>query len=393
MRSIFTPPFRRAFAGNFFSDMSFSMFVHFPGFLAGLGAGEALIGLIASVAAGAAIVARPWSGQAMDRYGRIPLVRLAALLRIGATLSFLLVDGIGPLVFVIRAVYTMALAVYFTGLLTYASDLMPPERRAQAIAWYGLSGMTSATFSAALGGVLIEAFGYAGLFVGMAAAELCALGIALSLKPLANRPPLAPKEGALSIVGHRPLLPVWVLTFGIGLGFGGVLTFMRTFVDTIGAGSVGLFFSTFSITAIVARVSLSWIPDRFGMVRTAYPAVVFSTVGLTMLAFADSASDIVVAAVLGGFGHAFVFPILGSMAASRAPEERRGVALSVYTAMFDLGPLIGAPLLGLVIERSGYTPMFLLLAGAVLASLIAFGRIDARVMRPAVAPIPPASAP
>jgi MFS family permease len=390
VRSIFTPPFRRAFAGNFFSEMSFAMFVHFPGFLAGLGAGEAVIGLIAAVAAAAAIVARPWAGQGMDRYGRIPLVRLAALMRIGATVSLLLVNGIGPLVFVLRAVYTVALAVYFTGLLTYASDVMPPERRAQGIAWYGMSGMTAATFSAALGGVLIDSFGYPGLFIGMAIAELCALAITLTLKPLSNRPPLAPKEGALSIIGYRPLLPVWVLTIGIGLGFGGVLTFMRTFVDAIGVGSVGLYFSTYATTALITRLALSWVPDRFGMIRTAYPSVVFTAAGLGMLAFTTSASDIVIAAILGGLGHAFVFPILGALAAARAPEERRGVALSVYTAMFDLGPLIGAPLLGLMIERTGYTEMFLILSASVLISLLAFGRVDARVMKPAAGSIQPA---
>jgi MFS family permease len=226
----------------------------------------------------------------------------------------------------------------------------------------------------------------------MAIAELCALAITLTLKPLSNRPPLAPKEGALSIIGYRPLLPVWVLTIGIGLGFGGVITFMRTFVDAIGVGSVGLYFSTYATTALITRLALSWVPDRFGMIRTAYPSVAFTAVGLGMLAFTTSASDIVIAAILGGLGHAFVFPILGALAAARAPEERRGAALSVYTAMFDLGPLIGAPLLGLMIERTGYTEMFLVLSASVLVSLLAFGRVDAKVMKPAAGSTPPASA-
>lgn len=379
MRSIFTRPFRRAFLGNFFSDLSFSMFVHFPGFLKGLGAGEAVIGAVASVAAAAAIAARPWAGQTMDRYGRIPLVRIAAVVRICATFSYLLIDEMGPMVYVIRAVYTVALAVFFTGLFTYANDVMPPERRGQGIAWYGLSGMTAATFAAALGGVLIERFGYPGLFLGMAVAEFGALAVSLSLKPLAVRPKLGPRGGALDIVTHPPLIPVWVLTFGFGLGYGGLLTFMRTFVDSEGVGSVGLYFAVYSSAAIAARVTLSWVPDRLGAIRTAYPSVLLFAGGILLLAFADSTPTMVAAAVLSGFGHAFIFPVLGGLTVDRAPEDRRGVALSVYTAMFDLGPLVGAPLLGLVIEASGYTPMFLILAATIGVALAVFTRANQRV--------------
>lgn len=383
MRSIFTRPFRRAFIGNFLSDLSFSMFVHFPGFLKGLGAGEAVIGAVASVAAAAAIAARPWAGQTMDRYGRIPLVRMAAMVRIGATFSYLLIDEMGPMVYVIRAVYTVALAVFFTGLFTYANDVMPPERRGQGIAWYGLSGMTAATFAAALGGALIERFGYPGLFLGMAVAEFGALAVSLSLKPLAERPKLGPQGGALGILAHRSLTPVWVLTFGFGLGYGGVLTFMRTFVDTEGVGSVGLYFAAYSGAAIAARVTLSWLPDRLGAIRTAYPSVLLFASGIALLAFVGSTATMAVAAVVSGLGHAFMFPILGGLTVERAPEDRRGVALSVYTAMFDLGPLLGAPILGLVIERSGYTPMFLILAATIGVTLAIFTHTNQRVTLPA----------
>ena len=167
------------------------MFVNFPGFLTSLGAGEVVIGAITSVAAGAAIVARPWAGQTMDRFGRVPLIRISSIVRIGATLSLLAVGSVGPLVYVARSVYAVASAVFFTGLFTYASDVMPPERRAQGIAYYGLSGMSAATFGAALGAAVIGRFGFPALFLGMAAAELACVVVAFSLRALPDRPPLA----------------------------------------------------------------------------------------------------------------------------------------------------------------------------------------------------------
>ena len=43
---------------------------------------------------------------------------------------------------------------------------------------------------------------------------------------------------------------------------------------------------------------------------------------------------------------------------SRAPEDNRGAAMAIFTALFDLGLLLGGPLFGALIERAGYTPMF-----------------------------------
>jgi MFS family permease len=376
VRSIFTPPFRRAFVGNFFSDLAVSMLVNFPGFLTDLGAGEAVIGAIASVAAAAAIAARPWAGQTMDRFGRIPLVRIAAAFRIACTLSFLLVHRIGPALFAIRALYVVAAAIFFTGMFTYASDVMIPERRAQGIAYYGLSGMTAATFGAALGGVLVDRFGYSGLFLGVAIAEAGALAVAFRLKALDERPPLAPPRGVLKMLGLPRLRPIWALTFGFGLGYGALVNFMRTYVDTTGYGSVGLYFSVYSLTAIVTRLTLSTVPDRWGPEKTAYPAISVMLLGIGMLAFAHRTWSFALAAGISGLGHAFLFPVLGRMTVERAPADRRAAGLSLYTSMFDLGPLVGAPILGIIIERVGYRPMFLTLAATMATAMAAFGLLD-----------------
>jgi MFS family permease len=319
----------------------------------------------------------------MDRYGRIPLIRAAAVLRLSATLSFLLIDSVAVNVYASRAAYGVGLALFNVGVFTYANDVIPPDRRAQGIAWYGLSGMSAITFAAALGEVLIGRFGYTGLFLGMAFVEVAALGVALNMKPLASRPSFTPQRGRLSITRHRSLIPVWVLTFGFGLGFGGLLTFMRTFIDDAGFGSVGMFFTAYSVTAIASRLALSSLPDRLGAVRVALPAVASLAAGVGLLAVARTPGMLIVSAVLAGLGHAFLFPILGGLTVDRAPEAQRGVALSAFTAMFDLGPLLGAPILGLVIEGVGYPAMWLLLAGTIVVALAVFVATNQRVVVPA----------
>lgn len=377
---IFTPPFRRAFSANVFSDISFNLFVHFPGFLKGLGAGEALIGTISSVAVLVSVSLRPGVGQVMDRRGRLPVVRVASVARIALVFLFFTIGSIGPWVFIIRALYGLCTAVVFTGLFTYANDLMPPERRTQAIALYGLSGMVPGMFGAALGDLVIGLWGFTGLFATMAIFDLASALVIRTLQPLPRIGSFANRLGFRKLASQPRLRPVWVLTLSFGFVFSSLVTFMRTFVDTNQVGTVGLFFFCYSATAVALRLSFSWAPDRFGFQKVLYPVVVAQVAGLVLLANADTVPLFVVSAMLAGAGHAFLFPVLARLAVERSPEEDRGSASGLYTAMFDLAILVGGPVLGLIIEQRGYRPMYLTVAGVVAFSVGLFSILERRYL-------------
>jgi MFS family permease len=376
MRSLITPRFTRAWIANFFSDLSFSMFVHFAGFLAGLGAGEAIIGSVASVAAVTAIVTRPRAGVWMDQYGRIRVVRIAAVVRICVTLTFLLVGAMGPLVYVLKAIHLSMVAITFTGLITYASDAMPPDRRAQGIAWYGLSGMVAVAIGPQIGDRLVGGSDYTGLFLGIAAAESALLVALFTMKAMENPPKVATPGGSLGLLRFRPLVPVWLMMAGFGLGFGSVLNFMRTFVDEADIGAVGPYFTSYSVTAIITRVALSSLPERIGERRVLIPAIGAYALGFGLLSITTTSAMLWAAAGVAGIGHAFMFPIMSSLVVDRAPPERRANAMSLYTAMFDLGPLIGAPIIGLSVELWGYSPTWLGLGVAIAAIGVVFVILD-----------------
>lgn len=379
---IFTKRFRRVFLANAFSDLSANLFIHFPGLLRDLGAGEALIGAIASVAVLVSVVFRPGVGQAMDRRGRLPIVRVAAVVRVVATVSFLTIGGIGPWVFVVRAVHGLSTAVVFTGLFTYANDLMPPERRTQAIALFGLSGMIPGMFGPATGDVILHRFGYSGLFVTMALLDVVALMVIRTMKPLVKTGSFAQRLGFRKVVAVPGLRSVWVMTLSFGLVFSGLQTFMRTFVDTNRVGTVGLFFFAYSATAATLRLFMSWAPDRLGYKRVMYPVILCQAVGLFLLSGVSTVPRFVVGAMLTGAGHAFLFPVLARLAVERSPAEDRGSATGIFTAMFDLALLVGAPTLGLLVESRGYAAMYATLGAIVLVAASVFAWME-RVKAPA----------
>ena len=83
---------------------------------------------------------------------------------------------------------------------------------------------------------------------------------------------------------------------------------------------MGLFFSAYSASAVLMRLGLGWVPDRIGAKKSLYPAVLFLTVGLLLLANVHSPMEIAVAGVLAGTGHGFVFPILAGLVVAPRPR-------------------------------------------------------------------------
>ena len=75
-----------------------------------------------------------------------------------------------------------------------------------------------------------------------------------------------------------------------------------------------------------------------------------------------------------GIGFSMMFPALALMVVSEVGEENRGSALGAFTAFFDIGVGLGAPLAGATAALAGYPAVFLLGAVAALgtAALAAF---------------------
>ena len=193
------------------------------------------------------------------------------------------------------------------------------------------------------------------------AALFAGLGLAVTVFLPETATPLAKGErpgGFFAAVFRRRLFPIWAVTTAFSLALTGYFTFLRTFVDETGIGSVGLFFSYYAGTAIALRLTLAWLPERVGPRRVLYPAFGVLIAGFFVLAQAKSGMAITVAGVLCGAGHAYTFPILMGMTVDRATDAGRGSAVAFFTALFDLGTLLGGPTLGLLIEQTGYPTMY-----------------------------------
>ena len=376
---LFTRPFVFVWLANFASGMTWALFLHFSGYLSDLGASDTEIGLIYAATAVASVAMRPLLGTVMDRYGRRPVILLGNVLNIAFVLLYLTVTVLGPWVYAVRIGHGVAEAMLFSALFTYGTDVVPKKRRTEGIALFGVSGLLPIAVAGILGDFVLSIAGFRELFLMAAGFAIATLLLSLPLPE--RRPELKPGEapgGFWSIVTKRNLLPIWWMLGAFSVVLTAYFVFIRRYVDDTGFGSVGLFFTTYVIVAILERVFFGWLPDRVGRKLVLYASMVSLVVGFFVLAGTGSWVGVAIAGAFCGAGHGFAFPILTAMVVDRAPDSDRGSAMSFFTALLDIGTLIGGPLFGAIIDTAGWDPMFVVAGVGLGAATVIFARWDRR---------------
>jgi MFS family permease len=126
-------------------------------------------------------------------------------------------------------------------------------------------------------------------------------------------------------------------------------------------------FSVFAGTVVATRLVAGGLPDRIGSARCALVAALVEATGLVLIGAANSLAVVIAGAIGMGAAFSLLFPSLSLLAVERVVPERRGAAMGTFTASFDLGMLVGSPLVGAAAAVGGYSAAFYVAAAAALA--------------------------
>ena len=374
---LLTRPFVFAWLANMAQGMAFTMFLHFPGFLKGLGAGEVEIGLIVGLTAVASIAVRPSVGRAMDQRGRRPVILFGNVVNVAVLALYLTVGELGAWLYAVRITHGFAEALLFTALFTYGADqvraTVAPRRSPSSESRGSCLSLWEACWATSswLAGISTSS----SLSFWVSGFSLCSSATPSRISQAGNGSRTTPtiprlgtaEESDAAVVGDA----------GVLAGSDGVFHVpLKTFVIDTGIGSVGLFFSTYAATAIGLRLFAAWLPDRVGPKRVLYPALGSMVLGFIVLASATGSGAIAVAGVLCGAGHGYAFPIVMGMVVSRAAEADRGSAMAIFTGLFDVGALLGGPAFGAIIRFGSYSSMFLAAGGWMLVGGLIYAYLD-----------------
>ena len=144
MASLFTRSFVALLAAQASFGFAFSAFFLLPKYMsAELGAGPAEIGRVTAIFYITAMLLQPLMGSIVDRRGRRRFLTAGALLMMLACAGFVFVDGLGPLIYVLRTAQGIAFAMAFVAGSALAVDEAPPDRLALALGIFGLTMLSN----------------------------------------------------------------------------------------------------------------------------------------------------------------------------------------------------------------------------------------------------------
>jgi MFS family permease len=378
-------PFVRATITNFFFFLSMNGFVLLPLHIQELGGTEIEIGFVMGLYSGVGIICQPLIGPWVDVIGRRPFMLAGVALNVIASLLATVPGGV-PLLALVRVIQGVAFSTFFVGAFSYVVDIIPPAQRGWALGIYGVSGFVSTAFAPLVGELIIRRSGFRTLF--LISAVLGAL-TAVLVWPIRE----ARRDAVLRLAPGRMRaaledvvrLPMLVSVF-FGLGSGTVFAFMPTFAEALGVTTLALFYTAYAASAIAVRIAGGRLIDTRGRRAVIVPSMFVQAAATLLLAALGvlvtrtSATPVVPSLVLAGLisggAHGFLYPGLAALVTDDTPEERRAAVVGLFSAMFLVGQTTGAFVFGWVAHSAGYAIMWsaltvLLTIGGVLSTRLA----------------------
>ncbi|HEX3733654.1 MAG TPA: MFS transporter [Solirubrobacterales bacterium] len=327
-----------------------------------LGEGDLAVGIVIGAYAITGLLLRPVAGRLADRRGRKPTVLFGALLLALSGLLYIPSLGLAGLIGA-RLVLGIGEGSVYTAGSAWIVDLAPVARRGRVLGLYGLAVWGGLSIGPLAGELLLEASGYRAVWIFAAAMPLLGAAIAAWVPD-----PFVPQAHAEPhpLIAPEAIRPGMAVALA-SVGYAAVATFIVLHLEARGVGHGATVFAAFAAMIVLTRLIAGDLPDRVGAARVAIGATLGEAAGLLTIALAHSLPVALLGGMAMGAAFSLLNPSLMLIAVDRVSESARGAAMGTFTAFFDAGVGIGAPLAGLAAVLTDYEGAFVL-AAAIAAS-------------------------
>jgi MFS family permease len=382
----------RLFTPRFFTmcGFSFTVFVSVfqllpaaPYHLIDLGAPTAVAGLFLGLLTYSSAFSAPFTGRIGDRIGARRVLITVSLVLAGMSTTYAFLPGYHLLL-----VLVVVHGVFWSALLSasgaYMTSVIPPGRRAEGLGYWGLASVLAIGVAPPLG-FWVYRFGWTALCLEIAALNLLMAVIAWkgiqgdgsrSVENSRGRAEEIPRKFSTDR-DPSPWIEwrVLVLSLSVGLvsfAYGSLTSFSALFADSLAVRPNSLILSMMAVSILAGRLGLGRFVDRIGHRRVLLPCFALPPVGLALLATADGAWSVTIAALVFGAGFGLLFPSHTAYVMTHVPSTRRGAAFGALLAAFDTGIGTGSSALGWIIGQYGFRAAFAGTAALAALALPAF---------------------
>jgi MFS family permease len=374
------PEVRAAMVGTFVIMFGFGLVSPvLPNFARSFGVGYDAVGLLIGGFSFVRLLADPFVGRYVDRYGERAMSVLGAAIVGVSTIAAALAPSFTALL-VFRSIGGAGSALFFAALLSFLLRSIAPERTGRVMSVYFGAFNIGFIAGGPLGGVVARAFGLAvPLHVYGVLCFVAAWLFWRSIRDPERDDDDRPSGGWRHLPWRRPFVAVLV-TNGAYLWFVGAVysTLVPVFGrDAVGLGlpGVGLALAIATGTELLALFPAGTATDRRGRRAVLVPSLAATALAIVVLGFSTTPIAFMMAmgalGVAGGFSGVPPAPMLGDV----TPAEMKGSAVAAFRFFGDLGFVLGPLVAGWSADRLGFAPAFALSAVPLVVALALVGSI------------------
>lgn len=334
-----------------------------PLYTAAIGGDALYAGLMTSVGAIASVIARPFSGLAVDALGRKRILIPSLLAMIALTFGYLAFP-LGAAGVLIRFLHGAAWGFASTANSTLPVDIVPRKRIAESMGYFALANSLAMAFAPAVAIQLAEQGHQSAIIYASAIFTVVTFGLSLyyflsGYKEPPLKPVLCLREAvALDRLFNRGAVFPSVVIGLLSMGFGALATFIGLMCQERGIEGATLYFIVYAAVSLVMRPLIGRVTDRHGYFLCGLGSCLWFGVSLFVVAFTHSIVGLVIAGGMVGVGLGTALSAFQSMSVALAEKSSRGAATATYLLFFNLGISLGGLIGSLLISVFGYTGMF-----------------------------------
>jgi len=336
-----------------------------------LHASKMQVGVVVGAYTIASVMVRPFSGFALDRFGRRTIFLLALIIYSLLFAGYLIALSITSII-LLR--FAQGLTWGFTTVSgsTIAVDIIPASKRGEGIGYFAMSTTLGMSVGPVVGLFIIHQWGNVPMFVSgcfiSVASLLCAYAVHLRKRFVVGKRIQLNLDSMFDKNSVRISLNIMITM----IAYGGLLSFIALYGREIGIQNTALYFLILSVGIATARLTAGKVFDKKGPRKIITICLMLLIIGFPLLASAKNAVLFYISAIIIGFGNGVIFPTFQSMVNNLADSRHRGAANSTLYTAVDFGMGFGMIMAGLIAQHISISAIFWMNALVCAAGLLFF---------------------
>ena len=335
-----------------------------------MGVAQSKTGIVLASYAIALMFVRPFSGYIVDLYSRKKILMLAFSCYVLIFLGYFWATTV-LLFIIVRFLHGITWGLSTVSSSTLAIDVVPTERRAEGIGYYGTFMNVAMAIGPFIAIHIYNSYSFQVLL--WCAITMGALGIlAVAFIKAPERPKVERQKLSLD---HFFLVKGWPIFLNQLLpcfAWGTIGPFVAQYGKQISIPNAGIFFLFWTGGIIASRVFAGKLVDRGKIHQVNVCAMAIVAIAFLTFATIHNIYAFCISGLFIGVGFGMMFPALQTLYINLAENSQRGTANSTYLIGFDLGLAIGMLLGGFITGFFSFETLYLIASGLCMISVFVY---------------------